>query len=543
MIHVRPLPATILVWTLGSLVLAAPPKSSVEIPPAKIADHKLDVSALADRIDQIVAAKWKDVGVEPSDPADDAEFLRRVYLDLVGRIPNVSEARGFLADKAGDKRTRLIEKLMAGAGYANHFTNVWRDHLIPEARTGNRFGFLEFGFDEWLRTKFADNTHYDQMVRELLSVELYNRNQAKGDLYSRAYQATPISYYLAKELKPENLAAGTARLFMGVKLECAQCHDHPFAKWTRQQFWMTAAFFTGIEGQNVNGDAANPKELADRHEITIPGNKQVVKAAFLDGSQPVWKDKVNSRALLAEWLTRPDNPFFARATVNRMWAHFFGHAIVDPVDDLIAENKPSHPELLEELGQQFVAHDFDFKYLIRAITTSRTYQLSSRSKSADPADPRLFARMALKGLSPEQLFDSLALATGYREEKSDPNRGNDRASPRNEFVVRFAQTEKRTDTQTSILQALSLMNGRFVHNATTPGIGETLTAVIDAPFLDTAGRIETLYLATLSRKPRPDELEKLTKYVGKASSKEEENTALADVFWVLLNSSEFILNH
>jgi hypothetical protein len=514
-----------------------------EIPQAKTAAHKLDASALAQRIDQIVAVKWKEAGVEPSDRAEDAEFARRVYLDLGGRIPAVFEARSFLGDKAADKRAKLVEKLLAGPAYANHFANVWRDLLVPEFRTSNNLRFLDYGFDEWLRRKFADNAGYGQMVKELLSAEIYDRSGSGSDPYSRANQATPVGYYLAKGLKPENLAAGTSRLFMGVKLECAQCHDHPFAKWSRQQFWMTAAFFSGFESESTNGYINKSKEIADRHEIAIPGNKQIVQAAFLDGSKPVWQDKMAPRTVLAEWLTRPNNPFFARAAVNRMWAHFFGHAIVEPVDDLIAENKPSHPELLDELAQQFAAHDYDFKFLIRAITLSRTYQLSSRSKSADPPDARLFARMAIKGLSPEQLFDSLVQATGYREDRSEQNRFDRLGSARSDFIARFAQVEKRTDAQTSILQALSLMNGRFINNATNPEVGETLAAVIDAPFLNTAGKIETLYLATLSRKPTSEELEKLKSYMDKGSSPEEEKAALADIFWALLNSSEFILNH
>jgi hypothetical protein len=525
------------------LLAAAPPISASEKALIKPSPSVEEASALAMRIDQLLASKWQEAQVEPSDPADDAEFMRRIYLDVAGRIPTVSEARAFLTDNAQNKRPKLIEKLLASPAYANHFTNVWGELLIPEARAANRLRFLEPGFDAWLRKQFANNTRYDQTVRELIAAELFDKSKPGASPYSRTGRASPISFYLAKELKPENLAAATTRIFMGVKLECAQCHDHPHAKWTRQQFWETAAFFACFEGQNADGFVNNAKEVPERHEVVMPGGGRVVQAAFLDGGKPDWKNKISPRVALAEWLTRPENPYFARATVNRLWGHFFGNAIVEPIDDLIPENKPSHPELLEELARQFAAHNFDFKYLIRAITMSRAYQLSSRSKSADPPDVRLFARMAIKGLSPEQFFDSLIQATGYREDKSDPNRVFDPTSARQEFLTKFAQTDKRTEAQTSILQALALMNGRFVHSATTPEVGETLAAVLDAPFFDTAGRIETLFLATLSRKARSEEAEKLIKFVNKAKTKEESRTALADVFWALLNSSEFNLNH
>ena len=252
--------------------------------------------------------------------------------------------------------------------------------------------------------------------------------------------------------------------------------------------------------------------------------------------------KVSARDTLANWMTAADNPFFAKAAVNRLWAHFFGIGIVEPVDDFSEQNQPSHPELLDELARQFVGHGFDSRFIIRAITLSQTYQRSSVHPDPTPPDAHLFARMPVKGLSHEQLYQSLILATGT------PNSNDNRRrfainSPRNDFQAKFADQEKRTEYQTSIPQALTLMHSKMMTDATHPERSEFLAAVANAPFLDTPGRIETLYLATLSRKPRAEELEHFRRYVEKGGAAKDPKTALADVFWALLNSTEFFLNH
>jgi hypothetical protein len=335
---------------------------------------------------------------------------------------------------------------------------------------------------------------------------------------------------------------------MGVKIECAQCHNHPFAKWTRQQFWETAAFFAGLsrDGNNFFG---NFREMTDRREMSIPGTDRVVQANFLDGTEPRWKYKVGPRVTFADWLTSRENPFFARAAANRLWAHFFGAGIVEPVDDLGNEDpepshQPSHPGLLDELAKQFAAHDFDVKFLVRAITMSKAYQLTSAQSDPSQDDLRLLARMPVKGMTAEQLFDSVSAATGYREPPGPQGpfiiAGN---TPRTDFLTKFASQDKRTETTTSILQALALMNGRLVADATNVERSITLAGVADAPFLDTAGKVETLYLATLSRQPRPAERDRFVKYIDGGGPEKDKKKALADVFWALLNSSEFILNH
>lgn len=509
-----------------------------------------DAQALAARIDHHIAAGCKAANVEPVPVADDAEFLRRVYLDLAGRIPTVAEARAFQREQATDKRRQLVERLLDDRRYVTHFTNVWRALLIPEASASVQARALAPQFESWLRKQLARNAGYDRMVRDLLTVPI-RANDNMQAFYGNGQMddTAPVAFFLAKELKPENLAASTSRLFLGIRLECAQCHNHPFASWKREQFWNLAAFFAGIQRQQ-RGDFFTPgSERTDKYEIVIPGTERLVQAAFLDGKEPRFKYKVPPRMTLAEWLTARNNPYFARAAVNRLWAYFFGMGLIDPVDEMVgSDHTASHPELLDELAKEFAALKFDLKFLIRAITASRAYQLTSACRGQETPtrredQPQLFARRALRGLTAEQFFDSVATAIGYQE-AAPVNMRNPFApanSARSAFLTKFAnQSDKATEHQTSILQALTLMNGKLVADATSLERSETLAAVTDAPFMDLNERIETLYLATLSRRPNDKELARLVKFV---EAEKDRSVALADVFWALLNSGEFMLNH
>jgi hypothetical protein len=518
-------------WAFGAsfLLLALTGRLTADEP----ADRSLqDARALAARIDQIIDSRLAKAGAAAAPLADDAEFLRRVYLDIAGRIPPVSEVREFVDDRSPGKRERLVEQLLDSPHYVNHFTSVWRALLLPQANTTFQAQALAPSFEAWLRQQVRDNVAYDVMVYDLLTTSVRQARMGGGE-------PSPAAFYQANELKPENLAAATSRLFLGIKLECAQCHDHPFAHWTRSQFWEYAAFFGGMEPQ-TRGIA----EVDDQHEMTIPGTDKVVKARFLSGDLPKWDPNASTRATLADWVTARDNPYFARAAANRLWAHFFGIGLVEPVDDLGDENPPSHPELLDELGRQFADHEFDVRFLIRAITLSRAYQRSSAATVPGPDNARLFAQMAVRGLTPEQLFDSLVEATAFREPPA-PNQQPFPvpSTPRAEFLAKFSTQDKRTETNTSILQALALMNGRISEEVTSLERSGTLAAVADAPFLSRSQRVEALYLATLGRKPRPEELDRLVKYVRIGGPKGDERAALGDVFWALLNSGEFMLNH
>jgi hypothetical protein len=533
--------------SVALLVLGAILRCASSLHAAETPDEK----ELAKKIDQLIAARWRADGVKPAPTADDAEYLRRVYLDLIGRIPSLTEARSFLDDKTPDKRARLVRRLLDDRGHVDHFVNVWRDLLVPEVgNEGDVQGQLN-GFNDWLRKQVSQNVPYDRMVRELLTVpfgsERVRPRMARQTEERAAPAPTPLAFYLAKDAKPENLAASTARLFLGVRIECAQCHDHPFATWTRKDFWGYAAFFAGLQRASPEG-GGDIREVFDRRDIKIPGGQVSAEARFLDETEPRWRYNVGARTTLAEWLTAPRNPYFARTAVNRIWAHFFGPGLVDPVDDFRPDNPPSHPELLDELARQFVAHRFDLRFLMRSITGSQTYQLTSTvpadAQSDHAPSTRLFAHMVIKGLTPEQLFDSLATATGYRlPPPSKSPMPQPRLDARAEFLVRFANGQPRTETQRSIQQALMLMNGRFVADATRIKDGATLTGVANDRSLDNAGRVEALFLAALSRKPTPAEAGRFVRYVDDGGPNKDAKLALADVFWVLLNSTEFSLNH
>ncbi|HWG46114.1 MAG TPA: DUF1549 and DUF1553 domain-containing protein [Gemmataceae bacterium] len=529
--------------SVGLVCLALATSVARAAPPPKASPPPDDVATLAARIDRLIETGYVENSVEPAPLADDAEFIRRVYLDLAGHIPRVSEVHKFLDDKATNKRLALVEELLKGPHYVNHFTNVWRALLLPQ-NNNQQVQFLAGQIEGWVRPRLRDNKPYDQMVRELLTAPVvFNRG---GMPQRNGTDFGAIAFYQANESKPENVAAATSRLFLGIKLECAQCHNHPFARWSRKQFWEYAAFFSGIRPQQAQaGVFSQVLDDPTKREIKIPNSDKTVTAHFLDGKEPKWKDGASTRATLAEWMTAGDNPFFAKAIANRLWGHFFGLGIIDPVDDFGEANPPSHPQLLDELGQAMVKHKFDMRFMIRAITASRTYQRTSRMTDSSQEDPRLFARMPLKGLTAEQIFDSLALATGYRDPQANSAGGFNRFNgARAEFLLKFANnSDKRTEYQTSILQALSLMNGTFIANATSLDRSETLAGLLDAPFMNNRQRLDALHLAALGRPMHAREADRLLSYVERGGPSGDKRRALADVFWTLLNSSEFIFNH
>jgi hypothetical protein len=502
-----------------------------------------EVRALAARIDQIVEAELAVQKVPPAARADDAEFVRRVYLDLAGRIPLPSEARRFLDDRRPDRRQALVEELLASPYYYSHFTRVWREFLlspasVPEVR------FLGSRLEVWLRPRLQRNEPYDRLVRELLTQSIEGAGRPGRGMGGMQVDFNALAFYQANELKPENLAASTARLFLGIRLECAQCHNHPFTHWKREQFWEMAAFFSGVRQRNpLAGAFSDGQENAELHEIEIPGTNKTVQARLLNGKPIAWKDNKEPRRLLAEWVTARDNPYFARMAANRLWAHFLGMGLVDPVDDFNDANLPSHPQLLDELAAALADHGFDTTFLIRAITASRAYQRTSAVTEPSQNDSHLFARMALKGLTAEQLYDSLAAATGFEEPPPGPIY-NPLGQSRDRFLAQFAHpADRRTEQTTSILQALALMNGDIVGSATSLDRSATLAALVDAPFLDNRQRLEALFLAALARPPRPEEARRLLAYIERGGPTGSARKALADVFWVLLNSSEFHFNH
>jgi hypothetical protein len=493
------------------------------------------VAQLAAAIDEHIEAAWRIEGITPAPRADDAEFFRRIYLDLLGRIPSVGEVRSFLADTDPLKRRRIVDRILESPAYFTHATVQWRNRLIPPVNADFQTRFQLPRFDAWLRERLVLRTANDQLVKELLALPVKaNAPASAADLF-----------YRARDAAPENLAAAASRVFLGVRLECAQCHDHPFSHWKRDEFWSLAAFFAG-----ARGDRFGPlfEDTAAR-TIAIPDAGRSVEARFLDGQRPEWSDKSQPQQVLATWITARENPYFARAAVNRVWADLMGRGIVDPPDDFDAANLPSHPELLDKLANEFAAHGYDVNFLIRAITASRVYQLTSAQTDSRQSDPRWFARHAVRRLTADQLFDSLLQAAGQDEEGSFRERELRVDSPRLGLRELFDQQgESTAGSQATILQALAMMNGELVDSATSGNRCATLTAVTETPFFTDAERIETLFLATLSRFPRAPEVQRLIAHVESSTNRDRSDSdarsaAFADVFWALLNSSEFAVNH
>jgi hypothetical protein len=497
-------------------------------------------------IDRLFRTAWEKEEVTPAAVAGDAEYFRRLYLDLAGRIPAVSEVRDFLADESTDKRSRVVDRLLDSPASVRHFTTALRNAFIPQANSQPQFRALIPGFEAWLWQHISEGRPYDQIVREIITTEL---NASTGPALLST--TSPDAFFVVRELKPENLASGTARAFLGVRLDCAQCHDHPFDRWSQQQFWNMAAFYSGF-ARPADEDADNPAmmqnmtEKTDVRSISIPGTQDVVPAVFLNGLAPDWSDDSRTpRQMLADWVVDPGNPYFAKMAVNRLWAQFFGRGIVDPVDDFSENNPASHPQVLDLLTQEFVSSGFDVKHIVKVITATDVYQLSGLQTHASQEEPSHFARATLRGLTPEQFFDSVAEAVGYYQPyRSDNPFVVDMNSPRAQFLDLFRNNvESPLERETTILQALAMMNGNFIDNATSVDDSQTLRAIAEFPAMSSEQKLETLFLSALSRRPSADEQRRFGEYLTSGGATEDSKAALADVFWALLNSSEFLLNH
>jgi hypothetical protein len=500
----------------------------------------LPANELSSRVDDQLAALWQSNGIRPVGPASDAEFMRRVYLDLTGRIPSVSEVQEFLDDTSTNRRELLVDRLLTHRDHATHLAAVWREVLLPNDVDLTRLGGAA-KFDEWLAERFSENVPYDKVVRELLLAE------------GRVSESGPLLFYAALRLNPEELAARTSRAFLGVRMECAQCHDHFFDESISQRdFWSFAAFFARISRPRGKMEMTSPVlAVRDNQEgdVTIPDSEEVVRprlpltAIELDDSP----DGPTRRAQLVDWLTSKSNGHFARATVNRVWSHLFGRGLVEPVDDMRPANVPIAPEVLDTLSRDFAASGFDLRRLLRALVLTNTYQLSSRCEESDPARTLHFAQMNIKSFTAEQLYDCISVASGRRAEtvRSMDIAGLERFSDmsRQAFVEQFrAPQGQATDYQAGIPQALTLMHGGLIHSATdlaTSGLLKSLAA----PFFTDEQRLDTLFLSTLSRYPQETEREVMLKPINAASNDKEKQQALGDVLWALLNSAEFTLNH
>lgn len=498
---------------------------------------------LVKKLNLLLAEFWKNQGIAPSEPASDTEFLRRVYLDLTGRIPTVSEIYAFQGDASPDRRERLVDDLLGRRDHATHLAAIWRTVLLPDGVDLNTYGGTN-KFDSWLADRFGQNMRYDEIVRQLLLAE------------GRVSESGPLLFYASLKLNPEEIAAKTSRVFLGTRMECAQCHDHPFDDRIAQtDFWGFAAHFAQISRPEGKMEMTSPVlRVADNDfgEVKIPDTEDVVPphlpgaTANVDAKStedPTGMER-SRRQQLVDWLTTKNNDAFSRAAVNRVWQQVFGRGLVEPVDDMRPDNKPVSPEVLDLLTQDFAASGFDLRRLLRALVLTDAYQLSSGSPTDEPAQALCFARMNLKNFTADQLYDCIAVAT-----LSDTSMGQEGAlartanGSRQQFIEQFrAAPGDRTAYQAGVPQALTLMHGTVVHGATdltTSGLLKSL----NAPFFSDEQRLDTLFLATLCREPEPAEREKLLAYLGEAKDSNERLGVLGDVLWALLNSAEFTFIH
>ena len=522
-----------------------------------------DPAAVAAAIDRAVDARLAQEKLPASPRADDAEFLRRAYLDVTGRIPTAEQAAAFLDSTAPDKRRKLIDDLLADPNYGRHFGIIWSD-LIVNRDDANRV-LNTAPFKKWLADSFNENRGWDEIVRDLLT----SAGTVEQDPAALFFVANRDMNTLA----PSKVVGTAANLFMGIQLQCAECHNHAFIKeWKQTDFWGMAAFFNQTRAAGGRQGAMNtPVSIAEGAapagggrrpgmgfarptlrgaQIEIPDatdprrrTGKVVKAKFFQDAEPALEDKGPFRPVLAEWLTSPENKYFAPAAVNRMWGHFFARGFVNPLDDMHDENPPSHPELLRLLADEFTASEFDLKHLIRCVMNSRAYQRTSKPLPENNDDTKLFSHQAVKVMSPEVLYDSLCLALGVTELRTTagPARGGFGAGPRGpgggprEAFVRFFSTKEEGDDGTEmgfgIPQFLRLMNSRQFNES---------GAAIDRVMEDEAAPdkvIESLFLTALARRPTPAEAQKLAAYVAR---KETPKDGYVGVLWVLVNSAEFV---
>jgi hypothetical protein len=490
-------------------------------------------------VDQLLDAKLKRLKILPSPPVDDAEFLRRVSLDLTGLAPTPEEIRAFVADKteARTKRSGKIDELLARPEYVDTWTLKWGDLLQSSRRYLGDKGMWEFR--EWIRDSIAQNKPYDKFVSELLT--------ARGSSYEN-----PAANFFRVTRNAKASMEKTTQLFMGVRLVCTQCHDHPFEKWTQNQYYEMAAFFAsvGLKPGFESGDEIVYDKRED-NEVKHPKTGRVVAPKYLVASigAPPIPGNSDRRESLVEWLTSKENPFFARAIANRFWSYFLGRGIIEPVDDIRASNPPVNESLLEALTKDLTDHDFDLKHLMRTIVNSRAYQAGIQTNAWNDDDKVNFSHAMPRRLGAEELMDGISQAAGARPKFSevppdtkaeafpDPHVGKDGFLDVFGRPARESSCECERRSDISLPQALNLMNGRTIGDAIADPKGRVAKLILaGAP--DRAV-VEELYLAALSRFPTATEYDTAASFL-KAGQR---RAAWAqDLLWSLVNSKAFLYN-
>ncbi len=574
-------------------------------------------------IDHLVRLEWQKEGVVPAALADDARYLRRIYLDITGMIPPPEVVTEFLADKSPDRRSKAVDRLLDSPGYVANWTNYW-DRTLMFGRAEQARMVDKGAFRLWLSEQFDKNTPWNKFVYDLITAS--GQNSMGGDYRKMQLGLVPASttdadghkingatnWVLRYNGKPEDLSGTASKIFLGVQIQCAQCHDHKTEKWKQTDFRSFTACFVNTRPKPVNPEGYRDKmakdyrmDLEDVSRPFVPRGKKVVndaaiyatsKPAALDGTD--FSDTSNRRQALATWMTAKENPWFAEAFVNRIWSHFLGRGFVEPIDDFRPSNPTVMPDLMARLSDDFAASNYDVKHLIRTICATQVYQLSSGPAGKTDPDNTLWARFRLKPMGPTQLVDSLVQATNTKPVLEQMGNGNLDAIKLNverqfSFLFDVDEEFEQKDFEGTIPQALLMLNGGIVNTSVTPIPGTALADTLTMPGSD-ALKIEALYLRTLSRKPTASELAQWTRFVdaprsmvatgaqpqgggrqqmrpnakaangqgkkgmqantgfnplARASTridpafKTEKGQAYEDMFWALLNSSEFLFNH
>jgi hypothetical protein len=493
-------------------------------------------------IDDLLFGKLQKMNLIPSDPSTDQEFLRRAYLDVIGMVPALEEAKTFLSSHDPDKRSKLIDQLLERPERAEFWAMRFADMF--------RAGYNEAGqkgggaFYRWFRDRVQRNTPYDLMVRALLLSQ--GRHEFEG---------VSNFYFVSREIDPEESAVNVSQLLLGVQIECARCHNHPFEKWSQDDFYGLSAFFARVERKDA--PLSNATFLKDSGEVLHPKTGKRMQPKYLDGPTEVELPGEDVREKLAQWVTAPQNPFFARATVNRIWKFYMGRGFVEPVDDFRVTNPPTNRALLDALARDFVESGFSLKHIERRILNSRAYQLSSVPNETNRLDQTNFSHFIVRRLMSEQLMDSMAQVTGVPEKfPSFPLGTRAMSIPvlsylRPHYMMKvFGRNELREvicerDTKPSVAQVMHLISGDSLQHQVTARDGYLETWLADRRIGDSE-IAERIYLAALSRYPSQEEIEVALRPSRQSIGDhmpERRRQAFEDLLWAVFNSKEFIFQH
>lgn len=497
-----------------------------------------DLPAEKNLVDKHVFNNLKALGLPPSKISDDSTFLRRVTVDIGGRLPTAEETDIFLSDKSANKRENLIKRLLDSSDYADNFANKW-SAILRNKRNRNEDKYATFAFHDWIRSSFLENKPYDHFVREIVT--------ANGV----ADQNPPSAWY--REVKDQSAQVeDTAQLFLGLRIQCARCHHHPFESWSQEDYYGFAAFFAQVGKKK--GMRNGESRIYQRQIPAVAKNPKTQKNVPAKGlgaqAQPI-EPSHDARRVLAEWMAKKENPFFAKSLVNRYWKHFFSRGLVDPEDDMRVTNPSSNPELLEALATDFIENEFNLKDLIFKICSSHTYQFSAIPNRWNSNDKNNFSRYYPKRLSAEVLLDSINQVTDSNTSFSGIPTGTRAVQlPDNGFNSYFLTVFGRPESSSAcecersgdanLAQSLHLLNSSEIQGKLTAGNGRAAKLATDKSRDDVA-RLTELYIAAFSRKPAPEELQIATSHIKK--HEKDAKRAYEDIVWALINTKEFLFNH